>query len=58
VADLHSLQRDPRDPRLTWKHGLGRALQEQSCKLAELRNWLELQVLPHARRRLSAAATS
>jgi GMP synthase (glutamine-hydrolysing) len=58
VADLHTLERDPRDPRLTWKHGLGRALQERSCKLAELRNWLELQVLPHARRRLSAAATS
>jgi GMP synthase (glutamine-hydrolysing) len=58
VADLHSLQRDPRDPRLTWKHGLGRALQEQSCKLAELRNWLELQVLPHALRRVQAGATS
>lgn len=51
VTDLRALMRDPRDRRLTWKHGLGQALQEQSCKLAELRNWLERQVLPYARRR-------
>jgi GMP synthase (glutamine-hydrolysing) len=51
VADLHALMRDPRDRRLTWKHGLGPALQEESCKLAELRNWLELQVLPYGRKR-------
>ncbi|GAC1460565.1 MAG: glutamine amidotransferase [Steroidobacteraceae bacterium] len=51
VAELHALMRDPRDRRLTWKHGLGRALQEESCRLAEQRNWLELQVLPYARRR-------
>jgi GMP synthase (glutamine-hydrolysing) len=57
VADLRSLEHDPRDARLTWKYGLGRALQEQSCKLAELRNWLELQVLPHALQRPRAAAT-
>src|SRR5271170_1274379 len=51
VADLRALMRDPRDRRLTWKHGLGPALQEESCKLAELRNWLELQVLPYGRKR-------
>jgi len=43
--------RDPRDRRLTWKHGLGEGLQEESCRLAELRNWLELQVLPYSRQR-------
>jgi GMP synthase (glutamine-hydrolysing) len=48
VAELRALMRDPRDRRLTWKHGLGPALQEESCKLAELRNWLELKVLPYA----------
>lgn len=51
VAELRMLMRDPRDRRLTWKHGLGHALQEESCKLAELRNWLQLQVLPYARGR-------
>ena len=51
VADLRELMRTPRDRRLTWKHGLGPALQEESCKLAELRNWLRLQVEPYSRRR-------
>jgi GMP synthase (glutamine-hydrolysing) len=51
VADLRSLMRNPRDRRLAWKHGLGAAVQEESVKLAELRNWLEQQVLPYARRR-------
>ena len=51
VADLRALMHDPRDRRLAWKHGLGPAVQEESVKLAELRNWLEQQVLPHARRR-------
>jgi GMP synthase (glutamine-hydrolysing) len=51
VADMRMLMRDPRDRRLTWKHGLGPAMQEKSCKLAELRNWLELQVLPYSGQR-------
>jgi GMP synthase (glutamine-hydrolysing) len=51
VADLRTLMRDPRDRRLTWKYGLGQGLQVESCRLAELRNWLELQVLPYARQR-------
>ncbi|HET9330709.1 MAG TPA: type 1 glutamine amidotransferase [Steroidobacteraceae bacterium] len=51
VAELRALMRDPRDARLTWKHGLGRALQDPACKLAELANWLRGQVLPHARQR-------
>jgi GMP synthase (glutamine-hydrolysing) len=53
VADLRSLMRDPHDRRLAWKHGLGPAVQEEAMKLAELRNWLELEVLPYARRRAS-----
>lgn len=51
VTDLRSLMRNPHDRRLAWKHGLGAAVQEESVKLAELRNWLEQQVLPYARRR-------
>ena len=55
VADLRALMRDPGDRRLAWKHGLGQALQQDACRLAELRNWLELQVLPYWRRRGSSA---
>jgi GMP synthase (glutamine-hydrolysing) len=51
VSDLRALMRNPRDRRLAWKHGLGPALQQESLKLAELRNWLERQVLPYAARR-------
>jgi len=51
VADLHALTRDSYDRRLTWKHGLGEGLKDARCRCAELRNWLELEVLPHARQR-------
>jgi GMP synthase (glutamine-hydrolysing) len=51
VDDLRALMRDPRDRRLTWKHGLGTALQSGECRLAELRGWLEQEVLPRARQR-------
>jgi GMP synthase (glutamine-hydrolysing) len=51
VGDLRALMRNPHDRRLAWKHGLGPAVQEESVKLAELRNWLEQQVLPYAQRR-------
>ncbi len=37
--------------RLGWKHGLGPALEDRSCQLAELTNWLRVQVLPYAQRR-------
>ncbi len=55
VAELRALERRPADPRLAWKHGLGPAVQLPSLKLAELRNWLELQVVPYARRRQALA---
>ena len=51
VAELRSLMRDPQERRLAWKHGLGPAIQQRSSRLAELRNWLELNVLPYARER-------
>jgi GMP synthase (glutamine-hydrolysing) len=51
VTDMRQLMQDPRDRRLTWKHGLGPAMQDEALKLAELANWLKLQVLPHARQR-------
>jgi len=51
VAELQLLMQDPHNRRLAWKHGLGRAMQDERLKLAELRNWLELQVMPRFRRR-------
>ncbi len=51
VDELRSLMRDPHDRRLNWKHGLGPSMQDESLKLAELRNWLALQVAPRFRRR-------
>ena len=51
VADALALERAPRDARLCWKHGLGPAMQDARAKLVELRNWLELQVLPGRQRR-------
>jgi len=51
VKELRALMGDPHDRRLTWKHGLGPALQDESLRLAELRNWLEHQVLPYSRQR-------
>jgi GMP synthase (glutamine-hydrolysing) len=51
VADLKALQLNPRDRRLTWKYGLGPAMQDELMKLAELRNWLALRVIPSFQRR-------
>lgn len=51
VADLRSLQLNPHDRRLSWKHGLGPAMQDEQQKLAELRNWLTLRVIPCFQRR-------
>ena len=51
VVDMRLLMQDPCDRRLAWKHGLGAAMQDEASKLAELRNWLQQRVFPHARRR-------
>jgi GMP synthase (glutamine-hydrolysing) len=51
VADLRALEQRPAEPRLAWKHGLGPAVRDASLRLAELRNWLEIEVLPRAARR-------
>ena len=51
VAELRRLEENPSDRRLSWKHGLGPAIQRAASRLAELRNWLELQVFPYSRQR-------
>jgi GMP synthase (glutamine-hydrolysing) len=47
VTELRALDHDPRERSLAWKHGLGPAMQDPQLKLAELHNWLQLQVMPH-----------
>lgn len=45
TADLVSLNEHPEDQRLAWRFGVGPAITDVSVRLAELRNWLEKQVL-------------
>jgi GMP synthase (glutamine-hydrolysing) len=44
-ADLVALNDNPDDARLAWRFGVGASITDASIKLAELRNWLEKQVL-------------
>jgi GMP synthase (glutamine-hydrolysing) len=50
AAELRALQANPSDTTLLWKHGLGPALRTETLRLLEIRNWLQAQVLPRARR--------
>ena len=50
-GDVDALYRNPGNRRLAWRLGLGPDVIQPSQRLAELRNWLEVQVL---KRELSA----
>jgi len=50
AAELRALNANPADAPLLWKHGLGPAMQSETLRLGEIRNWLEAQVLPRAAR--------
>ena len=50
AGELKSLNANPHDGPLLWRHGLGAAMREASLRLRELRNWLDAQVLPRAAR--------
>jgi GMP synthase (glutamine-hydrolysing) len=45
AADLVALNEHPEDARLAWRFGIGPSITDPAIKLAELRNWLEKQVL-------------
>lgn len=49
ASELRQLQAEPADPALLWKHGLGPAMASETVRLAEIRNWLERQVVPRSR---------
>jgi GMP synthase (glutamine-hydrolysing) len=51
AVELRALQANPADDALLWKHGLGPAMRSEPMRLAEIRNWLKLQVVPHAAQR-------
>jgi GMP synthase (glutamine-hydrolysing) len=51
AAELRTLQRNPADAPLLWKHGLGPAMRNESLRLLEIRNWLQSAVLARATRR-------
>ena len=44
-ADLVALHDDPENARLSWRFGVGPSVTDAGLRLAELRNWLEKQVL-------------
>ena len=48
VDELRVLHAGPQDLRLTWRHGLGVAMRDPVMKLAEISNWLRVQVLSRA----------
>jgi GMP synthase (glutamine-hydrolysing) len=49
AGELRTLQANPSDTALLWKHALGAALQTEALRLLEIRNWLRTQVLPRSR---------
>jgi GMP synthase (glutamine-hydrolysing) len=48
AAELRTLQADPSERTLLWKHGLGAAMRNETLRLAEIRNWIKHQVLTRA----------
>jgi GMP synthase (glutamine-hydrolysing) len=46
AADLRALQAAPVDATLLWKYGLGAAMSNEALRLLEIRNWLNVKVLP------------
>jgi GMP synthase (glutamine-hydrolysing) len=45
AADLVALDTTPDDARLAWRFGIGPSVTDPALRLAELRNWLDKQVL-------------
>lgn len=48
IEDFEALNANPSDAALAAAHGLGQAIINPSCRMAELGNWLRLRVLPRA----------
>jgi GMP synthase (glutamine-hydrolysing) len=50
AGDLRTLQSNPTDAPLLWKHGLGQGMTSELTRLLEISNWLQAQVRPRAAR--------
>jgi GMP synthase (glutamine-hydrolysing) len=48
AAEVRALQTNPAAAPLLWKHGLGPAMYNESLRLLEIRNWLQVEVLKRA----------
>ncbi len=48
AAELRTLQVNPADSSLLWKHGLGPSMRTEALRLLEIRNWLQTEVRPRA----------
>jgi GMP synthase (glutamine-hydrolysing) len=46
AGDLDTLDRNPADKRLSWRHGISRNVLDKVLRTGEVANWLEYQVLP------------
>jgi len=46
ASDLDTLDRNPSDKRLSWRHGISRNVLDKTLRTGEIANWLEFQVLP------------
>jgi GMP synthase (glutamine-hydrolysing) len=46
AQDLETLDRKPDTKRLAWRHGIGKNVLDKTMRTAEVRNWIEFQVLP------------
>jgi GMP synthase (glutamine-hydrolysing) len=51
AAELERLGHEPDNRALLWKHGLGAGIADRRLRLAEIRNWLEAEVLARRARR-------
>ena len=46
AEDLNTLDRDPDNKRLAWRHGISKNVLDKTLRTAEIANWIEYQVLP------------
>ena len=46
ASDLDTLDRNPCDKRLSWRHGISRNVLDKKLRTGEVANWLEFRVLP------------
>jgi len=46
AEDLNTLDRDPENKRLAWRHGISKNVLDKTLRTAEVANWIEYQVLP------------